>query len=235
MSRIYTLFFVLVFVNCNIAFAEITNCKPFISADGKSKGTACRDANGRLVIKTTDYVPALSSGGTDNKNVSQANITETSETLKNPPEPLKSPPQSVKRNSIYDEEMIISRKSQNDRDSSNSIDQKQKISSATALPSTLAKPKGDLKEGDYIWIYFLVSGIIFLPIIRPPFSNWYNSQTWILSGKNPIDILFKQLGFWLMFEGFVYGLSCLIGGLGGNIFVLMRWALAKRKVQSQHS
>jgi hypothetical protein len=80
----------------------------------------------------------------------------------------------------------------------------------------------NMTGGDWALTYVLVSGVLFWPIIRPPFMRWYQSQTWILSGANPIEILFKQLGFWLMFEGFVFALSCTIGVVGGNLIAILR-------------
>ena len=80
----------------------------------------------------------------------------------------------------------------------------------------------NLTADDWLVIYVLGSGLLFWPTIRPPFARWYRSQTWIMAGANPIDILFKQLGFWLMFEGFVFALSCVIGALGGGAFIVIK-------------
>jgi len=93
-----------------------------------------------------------------------------------------------------------------------------------------------MTSDDWIMIYILGSGLLFWPIIRPPFSRWYKSQTWIMAGANPIEILFKQLGFWLMFEGFVFALSCLIGCFGGNVFAILRATSGRKQGKnSNHS
>ena len=80
--------------------------------------------------------------------------------------------------------------------------------------------------GDWIYIYAFASGVLCWPFMRPPFARWYKSQTWVVSGANPIEIFFKQIGFWLMFEGFVFCVACIIGALGGWFFVLVKGLFA---------
>lgn len=78
-----------------------------------------------------------------------------------------------------------------------------------------------------IWMFILaayafVAGLITLPLVRPPLIEWYESSTWLIFGSGPIDILFRQIGFRLSFELFVFGISCAIGSLGGAIYVISR-------------
>lgn len=73
-----------------------------------------------------------------------------------------------------------------------------------------------------ILIYVLIAGFISLRIVRPPFINWYKSSIFIISGKNPIDILLREIGYRILFELFVFAISCLVGSLG-------LWILALRK------
>jgi uncharacterized protein len=75
-------------------------------------------------------------------------------------------------------------------------------------------------------IYVAVTGLICLTVVRPPLIRWYRSQWWFIRGTGPVDILFKQIGFRLSFEFFIYGLSCVFGALGGFLWVILR----KRRV-----
>ena len=51
---------------------------------------------------------------------------------------------------------------------------------------------------------------------------WYRSQRWYVRGKDPIDILFKQIGMRANVEFFAFMVACLVGALGGWIYVFMR-------------
>jgi|CXWL01.1.fsa_nt_gi hypothetical protein len=87
-------------------------------------------------------------------------------------------------------------------------------------------PTGDSKElstwQKMLTGYVLFSGILGLAIVRPPLIRWYKSQTFLIGGKGPVDILLKQVGYRLGFEIFVYALSCIVGAAGGWIYVLLR-------------
>jgi hypothetical protein len=74
--------------------------------------------------------------------------------------------------------------------------------------------------------YVVVTGFIGLSVVRPPLIGWYRSQWWFIRGTGPVDILFKQIGFRLGFEFFIYGVSCVFGALGGFLWVVLR----KRKI-----
>ncbi|RYC30310.1 hypothetical protein D3273_19270 [Lichenibacterium minor] len=73
-----------------------------------------------------------------------------------------------------------------------------------------------------IAIYILVAGVIVLPLVRRPVMAWYRSQRWYVRGKDPIDILFKQIGMRANVEFFAFMVACLVGALGGWIYVFMR-------------
>ncbi len=72
-------------------------------------------------------------------------------------------------------------------------------------------------------IYFVITGLIFLPIPRKMIVlDWYNSQTWLCLGKGPVDILFKQIGSRISIEFFAFTVSVVIGALGGAYFMLLK-------------
>ena len=72
-------------------------------------------------------------------------------------------------------------------------------------------------------IYFVITGLIFLPIPRKMIVlDWYNSQTWLFLGKGPVDILFKQIGSRISIEFFAFTVSVVIGALGGAYFMLLK-------------
>ena len=76
--------------------------------------------------------------------------------------------------------------------------------------------------------YIVISGLMMFGDIRRPLVNWYRSQGWVMAGNGPIDILFKQIGYRLTVEAFAFGVACLMGSIGGNIYIIMR----ARKVRS---
>ena len=77
--------------------------------------------------------------------------------------------------------------------------------------------------------YAFVAGLIALPLVRPPLIEWYRSSTWFIFGSGPVDILLRQIGFRLSFELFIFGISCVIGSLGGAIYVIARRYTAVRR------
>lgn len=70
--------------------------------------------------------------------------------------------------------------------------------------------------------YVLISGLLGLVIIRPPLINWYKSGSWFIWGSGPVDILFRQIGFRLGFEFFIFAVACIVGSLGGNLAALFK-------------
>ena len=80
------------------------------------------------------------------------------------------------------------------------------------------------------WIligYILASGLMLFADIRRPLVHWYQSQTWFVSGSGALDILFKQIGYRLSVELFAFGVACVLGSLGGNLYVLYRARTAR--------
>ena len=80
------------------------------------------------------------------------------------------------------------------------------------------------------WIivaYVLISGLMLFADIRRPLVRWYQSQTWFVSGSGPVDILFKQIGYRLSVELLAFGMACILGALGGNLYVVHRARKAK--------
>ena len=74
-------------------------------------------------------------------------------------------------------------------------------------------------------IYAGIAGLITLPMVRPPFINWYKSTSFFIAGRSPVDILMKSVGYRLGFELFVYGIACVVGGLG-------LWIVSIRRLSS---
>ncbi|MBE2192084.1 MAG: peptidoglycan-binding protein [Alphaproteobacteria bacterium] len=70
--------------------------------------------------------------------------------------------------------------------------------------------------------YIVVSGVLVWPYIHPPLAHWYNSQLWIMTGSNPIEIFFRQIGFRLMWEVFVFAMACFLGSIGGNLIAFIK-------------
>jgi hypothetical protein len=98
---------------------------------------------------------------------------------------------------------------------------------AVRIAASNVAAKSPQSDGVHIWMFILVAyafvaGLITLPLVRPPLIEWYSSSTWIIFGNGPIDILFRQIGFRLSFELFTFGISCVIGSLGGAIYVIGR-------------
>lgn len=73
-----------------------------------------------------------------------------------------------------------------------------------------------------IVIYVLVSGLMLFADVRRPLIRWYQSQTWFVTGSGVIDILLKQIGYRFSVELFAFGVACVLGSLGGNIYVINR-------------
>ena len=44
-------------------------------------------------------------------------------------------------------------------------------------------------------VYVLLSTFYGIKLVRPPLMNWYNSQIFFMSGRGPVDIFFKQIGY----------------------------------------
>ena len=102
-------------------------------------------------------------------------------------------------------------------------------SSATALAAVPSRPYVDPNPyfmdahpvwGTVIAIYIVLAALIVFPTVRRPLLRWYGSQRFYYRGKDPIDILFKQIGARLSVEGFAFMVSCLVGPLGGWIYIL---------------
>ena len=73
-----------------------------------------------------------------------------------------------------------------------------------------------------LWIYVLIAGFITWSTVRRPLINWYRSSVWLVSGKGPIDILLKQVGYRLTFELFIFGLACAFGAFGGWLKIFIK-------------
>ena len=76
--------------------------------------------------------------------------------------------------------------------------------------------------GTIIAIYIVIAGLIMFPTVRRPIMRWYRSQTWYVRGGDPIEVMFKQIGMRFSVESFAFMLACLVGGLGGWIYILLR-------------
>ena len=76
--------------------------------------------------------------------------------------------------------------------------------------------------GLFFAVYVLVAGLFVLPLVRRPVMVWYRSQRWYVRGKDPIEILFKQIGMRANVEFFAFMLACLVGALGGWLYVILR-------------
>lgn len=74
----------------------------------------------------------------------------------------------------------------------------------------------------YLLWYFFISGFFGLPLVRPILMNWYRNQGWFFVGTGPVDIFFRQIGARISFELFVFGVACVVGGLGGWIYLIYR-------------
>ena len=104
------------------------------------------------------------------------------------------------------------------------------MSSATALavsPRPYVDPNPKFFDAHPVWgtilaIYIAVAGLIVFPMVRRPFMRWYRSQRWFVRGSDPIEIMFKQMGMRFSVEAFAFMVSCLVGALGGWLYVLLR-------------
>lgn len=83
--------------------------------------------------------------------------------------------------------------------------------------------------GGVIMVYVLLSTFYGIKLVRPPLINWYNSQIFFMSGRGPVDIFFKQIGYRLGWEAFVLGATAIVGSLGGAIYL----AFFKKSEQNQ--
>lgn len=77
-------------------------------------------------------------------------------------------------------------------------------------------------------LYVLVAGLFCHGFVRRPLMRWYRSQSFIVFGNGPVDILLRQIGYRLGFEGFILFVSCLFGASGGW-FTVRRWNVAMRR------
>lgn len=73
-----------------------------------------------------------------------------------------------------------------------------------------------------ILIYVLITALIVFPMVRRPLVHWYKSQIWFVHGSGILDILMKQIGMRLTVEAIAFGISCVVGPIGGFIYVLKR-------------
>ena len=86
----------------------------------------------------------------------------------------------------------------------------------------------------FFWLlvaYVIVSGLMLFADIRRPIVRWYQSQTWFVSGTGVIDILLKQIGYRFSVELLAFGIACVVGALGGNIYVIQRARKARNVEQ----
>ncbi len=73
-----------------------------------------------------------------------------------------------------------------------------------------------------IAFYIGLARLSVFPTVRRPFIGWYRSPTWLVRGTDPIEIMFKRIGMRANDEFFAYLVSCLVGALGGWIYVVLR-------------
>jgi hypothetical protein len=72
-------------------------------------------------------------------------------------------------------------------------------------------------------LYFLASGLIMWPLVRP----WFNGMYIFAWGRSFVENFFRLIWYRLLFEILVFIVSCVIGSLGG-------WIYAVRKYKSSH-
>ena len=115
---------------------------------------------------------------------------------------------------------------------------------ATASTAQTERDTSEAQPGLPPWIgrillaYFMLAGLALLPLVRPPLIGWYQNQAWLIFGSGPVDIFLRQIGFRLGFELFIYGVSCLVGALGGWLFYVFRYRhlqQQRRAVQDQEA
>lgn len=73
-----------------------------------------------------------------------------------------------------------------------------------------------------IIVYVLISALMVFADVRRPIVRWYRSQIWLVSGTNVLDILLKQVGYRITVEMIAFAVACVVGPLGGNIYIVMR-------------
>lgn len=70
--------------------------------------------------------------------------------------------------------------------------------------------------------YIVISGLLLYATIRRPIIGWYSRQVWLVSGEGVIDIMLKQIGMRLTVELLAFLIACVLGSLGGNIYVIRK-------------
>ena len=76
--------------------------------------------------------------------------------------------------------------------------------------------------GTILIAYIVISGLMMFGDVRRLLMRWYRSQVWLVSGNGVLDILFKQIGYRLTVELFAFIVACIVGSIGGNIWIIMR-------------
>jgi len=71
-------------------------------------------------------------------------------------------------------------------------------------------------------VYIGLSGLICWPLVRRPLARWWNSQFILIGGSGVIDLLGKKFAYWVGFELVVFIISCIVGSLGGWIYVVLK-------------
>jgi len=72
-------------------------------------------------------------------------------------------------------------------------------------------------------IYVGLAGLICWPLVRRPFARWWQSEfIRFFSGSGMINF------YWVTFELIVFIISCVVGSLGGWIFVILKAKNAAR-------
>ena len=62
----------------------------------------------------------------------------------------------------------------------------------------------------FMWIVSGIAGLLDLFLFRPPLMGWYKRQYWFVRGRGPVDILFKQVGYRLGFELFIFSIPFIL-------------------------
>ena len=71
-----------------------------------------------------------------------------------------------------------------------------------------------------ILLYIVIAGLVALSLMRPILVRWYDSSTWFIFGKGPVDILIRQIGFRIGFEFFILAVSFILGPIGLWVIVV---------------
>ncbi|RYC30349.1 hypothetical protein D3273_19500 [Lichenibacterium minor] len=104
-------------------------------------------------------------------------------------------------------------------------------SSATAIAAVPPRPYVDpnpyFVDAHPVWatviaIYIVIAALIVFPTVRRPLLRWYGSQRFYYRGKDATEVMLKQIGMRLSVESTAFMVACLVGALGGWIYVLMR-------------